>query len=260
MDVIITAGGTFKPDDLLYQQFGIKKKALIPMLDRPMISWVLDALRDSGVVDDMVIVGLDPDELNYDYARLHFLPSTGNLVDNILTGLTKLREIHPEIQKLLIFSSDIPLITPESVQGFVEECSLQEGDMYYGIVKQETMEAVFPGSKRTFIPFKGGRYSGGDAFLADVVAADGSIELAKEVTGSRKNAFKQARMIGFDFIIRFLLRTMTVQEAALRASKKVRFEGRVVVTRFPELGMDVDKPHQYDMVKAILEKRQHQKA
>ena len=87
MDAMITAGGTLKPDDPLFQQFGIEKKALLPMVGRPMISWVLEALRNSGGVDHIAIVGLDPDELDYQDDRLHFTPSTGNLVDNVVNRL-----------------------------------------------------------------------------------------------------------------------------------------------------------------------------
>ena len=256
MDAIITAGGTFKPDDVLYQKFGIKKKALVPIAGRPMISWILSAIQDSGLVENIAIVGLEPDEIEYEDGHLHFTPTTGNLVENVFAGLYKLQEINPSVQKLLIFSSDIPLVTPEIIQGFVEECEEQPGgDMYYAVVKKETMEAAFPNSNRTFVPFKGGHYSGGDLFLADVAAATGNKELAKLLTGSRKNYLQQARAIGFGFIIKFLFRTMTPQEAAKQASKKANFDGRVVVTRFAELGMDVDKPHQYEMVEAYLEKR-----
>ncbi len=255
MDAIVTAGGTFKPEDPLFELTGIKKKALIPLAGKQMVTWVLEAIRGSELVENIVLAGLEADELDFEDDRLFFVPSAGSLVDNVFAGLHKLQDINPELQKLFIFSSDIPLVTPEIVRGFVEECSPYDGDMYYAVVTQETMEETFPDSNRTFVPFKGGRYSGGDAFYADVAAARGNKELAYMVTGSRKNAFQQARMIGFDFIIRFLFRTMTVHEAARRASKKVGFDGRVVITRFAELGMDADKLHQYEMIKSILDKR-----
>ena len=191
---------------------------------------------------------------------MYFVPSTGNLVDNIFAGLYKLQEVNPSVKKILLFSSDIPLITPEIVRGFVEECGSQEADIYYAIVKKKTMEARFPGSKRTFAPFKDGYFSGGDAFLLDVDAATGNVEFAKSVTGSRKNYWRQARMIGFGFIIRFLLRRMTAYEAGLHAAKRINLNGQVVITQYAELGMDVDKLHQYEMIKAYLEKREAQTA
>jgi hypothetical protein len=182
----------------------------------------------------------------------------GSVVSNIFAGLGKLQELNPSTQKILIISSDIPLITPEIVRGFVAECGSQEGDIYYAVVEERTMESRFPASKRTFVPFKGGRYSGGDAFLADVAAATGNVPLAQALTGSRKNYLKQAQLIGFGFIIRFLLRRMTVHEAAKRAGKKAKLDVRVVDTRFAELGMDLDKAHQYEIIKNYLERREAQ--
>ncbi len=255
MDAIITAGGTFKPDNPLYQQFGIEKKALLPLAGQPMINWVLDALRDSGEIDHMSVVGLKPEELNRDDDRLHFADSGSNLVDNVYTALDNLQAHNPTVKKLLLFSSDIPLVTPEIVSGFIEECGAQNVDCYYSVVKKEAMEAQFPDSKRTFVPMKDGYFSGGDAFLFDVHAAMGNADLAKSVTSSRKNFLQQAQAIGFGFIIKVLLRRMTAQEAGQHAVKKAGLTGQVVITKYAELGMDVDKLHQYEMIKNILENR-----
>jgi GTP:adenosylcobinamide-phosphate guanylyltransferase len=257
MDAIITAGGTITPEDPLYQIANVEKKALIPLVGKPMICWVLDALRSSALIDHIIIVGLQPDELDYQDQKLSFVDSAGGLIENIFAGIAKLRQVNPLVKKFLLLSSDIPLITAETVHGFVEECGDQTADIYYAVVEEKTMEARFPQSKRTYIPFKGGRYTGGDIFLFDMRAAnDNNIELGRALTGSRKNALNQARMIGLGFIIRFLLRMMTVHEAARRASAKVNLNGRAVDTRFAELGMDLDKPHQYQIIKASLEERQ----
>ena len=258
MDAIITAGGLNLPGDPLYELTGVEKKALIPLAGRPMIGWVVDALARSGLVEHIIVVGLEPDEANFGDAPIYFVDSTGEMIDNILAGLERLREINPSTKKILLCSSDIPLITPEIVRGFIEECSSQEADTYYAIVEEKTMEARFPGSKRTFVPFKGGRYSGGDIFLVDVVATEANVNLFRSLSGSRKNYLNQARMLGWGFIIRFLLRMMTVYEATERARKTLKLNARVVDTCFAELGMDLDKPHQYELIKASLEEREAQ--
>lgn len=254
MEAIITAGGISAPDDPLYARTGILKKALIPLAGQPMIKWVIDALLGSGLISHIVIVGLKPAELEFSQPALRFIDSRDGLLDNVLAGVDEVRKINPQAEKVLLCSSDIPLITPEIVRGFVEECGSQEADIYYAIVEEKTMEARFPHSKRTFVPFKGGRYSGGDLFLVDMAAAKGNVELFRSLTGSRKNYLAQAQMLGLGFILRFILRLMTVDEAAERARQRMNLNTRVVATRFAELGMDLDKPHQYDMIKAELEK------
>jgi len=257
MDAIITAGGDGSRGDPLYDLTGVEKKALIPLSGRPMIRWVAEALLNSGLVDNLVIVGLKPDDTGLKAESIHYIDAVGGMIDNILAALDKVKQVNPTAQKVLLCSSDIPLITPEIVRGFVVECGSQEADVYYAVVEEKTLEARFPVSKRTFIPFKGGRYSGGDLFLIDVRVPDKTdLALFRSLTGSRKNYWNQVRLLGFSFIIRFLLGLMTVHDAAKRGSQIFNFEARAVVTKFAELGMDLDKPHQYDMIKAELEKLQ----
>lgn len=256
MDAIITAGGTNLPDDPLYTLTGVQKKALIPLGGRPMISWVVEALLQSGVVDNIVIVGLTADDIEVPGPAVHFVDGVGELIDNILAALDRLQGINPTAQKFLLCSSDIPLITPTSVRGFVAECASQEADLYYTVVEKKVLEARFPNSKRTFIPFKGGRYSGGDIFLADIsVPTKIDLELLRSLVGSRKNYWNQARLLGFSFILRFLLGVMTIQDVAQRVGEIFKIKGEVVETKFAELGMDLDKPRHYELIKANLEKR-----
>jgi CTP:molybdopterin cytidylyltransferase MocA len=261
MDAIVTAGGTLNPDSPLFELTGVEKKALIPLAGKPMISYVLEALFDSGRVANIVIVGLEPEDLPDQNGRqLYFVPSRNSLLDNIFAGLEKLQEFDPALKKFLLFSSDIPLITAATVRGFIDECGDQSADFYYSAIEERTMEARFPGSKRSYVPFKGGRYCGGDAFLIDVKASHGNIELARQLTSVRKNYFKQVQLTGFDFIIRFLFRQMSIHEAAKRVAGRVWFQPAAVDTKFAELGMDLDKPRQYEIIKAELEKQAGSKA
>jgi molybdopterin-guanine dinucleotide biosynthesis protein A len=259
MDAIITAGGTNSADDPLYSLTQVQKKALMPLVGRPMINWVIEALLQSEVVDNLVIVGLTADDITVPGTNIHFVEGAGELIDNILVALARVQALNPSAQKFLLCSSDIPLITPEIVRGFVAECGSQEADIYYTVVEKQILEAQFPNSKRTFIPFKGGRYSGGDIFLADVsVSSKIDLDLLRSLTGSRKNYWNQARLLGFNYILRFLLGTMTIQDAAHRIGEIFKIKGQVVETKFAEVGMDLDKPRHYELIKAHLEQKMSQ--
>lgn len=258
MDSIVTAGGKSKPEDPLFELTGIEKKALIPLAGRPMIAWVVDAVWKSGLVENIAIVGLEPGEVDFGDAPVYFTSAVGDIVSNVLAGLDRLREVNPSVQKVLLASSDVPLITPEILQGFVEECGTLEADGYYAVIEEKTMEARFPNSKRMFVPFKGGRYAGGDVLLVDVAAVKANQEFIRGLTGSRKNYWGQARMLGLGFILRFIFRMMTVHEAAAQAAVKANLNAEVVDTKFAELGMDLDKPTHYELITSILEKSEAQ--
>jgi len=190
MDSIVTAGGRSKPEDPLFEFTGIEKKALIPLSGRPMIAWVVDAIWKSGLVEHIAVVGLEPGEVDFGDAPVYYTDAVGDIVSNVLAGLDRLHEVNPLVKKILL------AITPEIIRGFVDECGSQEADGYYAIVEEKTMEARFPNSKRTFIPFKGGRYSGGDVLLVDVAAVKANQQLIRDLTGSRKDYWGQVRMLG----------------------------------------------------------------
>ncbi len=257
MDAIITAGGISTPDDPLYAVTGVAKKALIPLAGKPMVQWVVEALFGSGLIDHMVVVGLSPEEIDFGDLPVVLIDGVDGMIDNILAALDRLKAINPHVQKIFLSSSDIPLVTPEIIRGFVQECGDLSGDVYYAIIEEKTMEAQFPDSRRTFVPFKGGRYCGGDVFITDVSVPDKTdLDLFRNLTAVRKNYWQEARLLGAGFIIRFLLRMMTVQEAAARARKRLNLDAHIVDTQYAALGMDLDKPRQYEMIRDILEQRQ----
>ncbi len=257
MDAIVLAGGINSPDDPLFTLTGVEKKALIPLAGKPMINWVIQALNGSGLVEHIVIVGLRPNEVNFGDVPVHFIDRVGGIIDNTLASIDKIKQVNPAVKKILLCMSDIPLITSEMVRDFVEQCGSLEADLYYAIVEEKTMEARFPNSKRTFAPFKDGRFSGGDIYLSDITTPSKTdLDIFRALIDSRKNYLAQARILGFDFIIKFLLRRRTVHETAEQGLRLVNLDLRAVNTRFAELGMDLDKPHQYEIIKAALEKRQ----
>jgi hypothetical protein len=73
---------------------------------------------------------------------------------------------------------------------------------------------------------------------------------------ARKNAFKQARIIGLSTFFHFLFRTKTLDELAVHILKRLRLTGRAVLSPYAEVAMDVDKPHQLDQLRAALESRE----
>jgi len=255
MQAIITAGGTLKADDPLFAETGIAVKALLPIGGKPMIRWVADALIGSKYVDRLVVVGLKPGDFDAGDIPIDYVENHGNIVDNVLAGWAQVQQTEPDADKAILCSSDIPLITPQIVDEFVETCLAEDADIYYTIVEKKTMEARFPNSNRTFTRMKGGSYAGGDIMMLDRRATKANLELVRGLTGERKNFFAQARMIGFVFIFRFLFRLMDVKEAEWRAGKALNLNGRVLDYPRAEVAMDVDKLHQYHLVKRELEAR-----
>ena len=54
--------------------------------------------------------------------------------------------------------------------------------------------------------------------------------------------------VGFGFVLKFLLHRLTLSDIELRASELLGFSGKAVVSHYPEIGMDVDKEEDWQLL------------
>lgn len=255
MDAIVTAGGIPGPEEPLYEYTQGKSKALLEIAGKPMIQWVLDAVGASELVGQIVLVGLGPESGLNCQKPITYIPNQGGMLDNVRTAVDKVVELNPEAELILMVSSDIPALTTEMVDWAIKTALETEDDIYYNLITKEVMEARFPGSKRSYIKFKDAEICGGDMNLVRASAASGNDELWERLIAARKNAFKQAALFGFSTLFLMLTRRLSIHDAAPRVSKQIGVRGRAVFCPYAELAMDVDKPHQFEILRADLEKQ-----
>lgn len=255
MDAIITAGGIPKPDDLLYPYTKGKSKALIDVAGKPMIQWVLDAIGAIEAIDHVLIVGIERTEDIKCAKPLFFIPNQGPMLNNIRAGIKEAVIQKPETAFVMLLSSDIPAITGEMLDWAVESAGSQDADIFYSVVPRQVMETNFPESNRTYVRLKDMELCGGDVFIIRSEVATGRDEIWNKLIATRKNIFKQAALIGFDTLILLLLKRMTLDRLVNTISKRLDLKGKVMISPYAEVGMDIDKPFQLEIVSEYLEKR-----
>ena len=253
MDAIVIAGGIPKPEDPLYEYTQGENKALLEICEKSMIQWVLDALEGAQKVERLVIIGL-PEHSDMGGGKIAaYLPTQGDLLENVKAGAIKVLEINPDAQKVLVVSSDIPTITPEMVDWCVDTADQTEHEVYYNVITRQVMEARFPESNRSYVRLKDMAVCGGDMNVIHTGLITENNELWARVVAARKNAFKQALLVGIDNLILLLLRAIDLEGAVQRVSKRLNIKGIAIQCPYAEIGMDVDKPHQLQIVRADLE-------
>jgi GTP:adenosylcobinamide-phosphate guanylyltransferase len=252
MDAIVTAGGIPQPGEPLYEYTQGKSKALLDVAGKPMIQWVLDAVCGATTIERVVIIGL-PSESNVSCPKaVAFLPNAGGMLDNIKGGVNKVLELNPRATHALLVSSDIPAITPKMVDWVVKTSMETNDDVYYNVIARDLMETRFPGSKRSYTRLKDMEICGGDMNLIRAMTVTGNEELWNRIIAARKSVLKQAALIGYDTLILLLLRRVTLEGAVKRASRRLKVKGRAIVCPYAEVGMDVDKPHQLEIMRQDL--------
>jgi GTP:adenosylcobinamide-phosphate guanylyltransferase len=255
MDALVLAGGIPEPDEPLYTYTQGGYKALLEVAGKPMIQWVLDALGQSMKVDRIVLSGLNSESGLSCNKPINFISNQGPMLENIRAGVKRVLELNSQAGHVLVVSSDIPGITPGIVDWVVQTAQETNDDVYYYVIPRQAMETRYPGSKRSYTRLKDVEVCGGDINVIRSLTVTQDEELWKRLIAARKNVFKQAALLGYDTLILLLLRRITMAEAVKRASQRLRISGRGVLCPYAEVGMDVDKPHQLEIMRADLEKR-----
>jgi hypothetical protein len=84
------------------------------------------------------------------------------------------------------------------------------------------------------------------------MTSDDFLEIWRTLIGNRKSPLKQAAAIGYDTLFQLLFRQLTLEDAVARVSERIGIDGKAILWPWAEAGMDVDKPHQLELVRKDL--------
>lgn len=243
VDAVVLAGS--RNDGPLKESSPAPFEALIPVGGRAMVEYVVDALLGSRRVGQILVVG-PVAELSPLLAgeRVAITDSAGGIMENIEAGLNHL----PGNNRVLLVTSDIPMLTTGAVDDFLDLCGDMSGDLYYPIISKQVVEDRFPSTRRTYVTLKEGIFTGGNLFLMNPAVFKRCVENGQKIIDQRKSPLGLCRLVGLGFVIKFLLRSLTVGEAEKKVSQLLGINGVVVVSGFPEVGVDVDKPGDLELV------------
>ncbi|MDW7675281.1 MAG: NTP transferase domain-containing protein [Bacillota bacterium] len=249
MDALILAGSI--NNGKLRVCSDVENEALIPIGKKTMIEYVVDAIIQSPYIKKIVVVG-PPEKMKplFPNAKnLQFVPGGDTVIKGVINGL---KEINSN-DKLLIVTSDIPLITGAVIDSFIQEClKHEEKELFYPIVPREVNDRKFPGVKRTYVKLKDGIYTGGNIFLVDPLIIPKCAAKAEEIVALRKSPFALAKLLGFSFIVKFVLKVLSISEAEKQVSRLLGVNGKAIISHEPEIGVDVDKPSDLEVVTSAL--------
>jgi molybdopterin-guanine dinucleotide biosynthesis protein A len=252
MDAIVTAGGIPQPGEPLYPFSNGNSKALIDIAGKPMVQWVLDALSESKKVDNVILIGISPKSGLTCAKPIHYISNQGRMLANIVTGVNKAIELNKKAEYVLVVSSDIPAINGEMVDWLVDTAMQTKDDLYYGVCPREVMEARYPASHRTYTKLKDVQVCGADMNIIHVSMATTHLDTWEQLIGNRKSPLRSAAVIGFDILFKMFTRQIIMQDLVEQASKRIGIKGRAIIWSQAEPCMDVDKPHQLEIMREDL--------
>jgi GTP:adenosylcobinamide-phosphate guanylyltransferase len=248
----VLLAGSRPAGDPLATAMGVKHKALIPVGGEPMILRPLRALLASEQVGEVLVLTQDPAELRAvlpadDRIQLRASRSTiaATIADLIGSAIVEF--------PVLITTADHALLDPEMMAEFI--ANAEGADLAIGVVERKPLLARLPETKRTWLHFRGGDYTGANLFALGSAKALPAIERWRAFEQDRKKGWRVLAAIGPALLLGAVLRLRTLDQSVASVGRKLDMTIRAVVLSNPLAGVDVDKPDDHALVEAILHGR-----
>lgn len=236
LGAIIMANGEA---DKLACKVGAAHKALIDIEGRTMIERVADAVQASGAVDQVVVACRKGGCVAA--ALAGEIPLAEAVDPTFLGGMQAGFDAMPDVDRALLVTCDMPLLTPEAVRHFADEARAHtEADMVYAMVEVERTRQAYPETRRTAIRLKEGNYTAAGVTVVTRRFVEECGPLVMAAFGARKSKIAMARILGGSFLIRFALGMLSVDDVVRRAEELLRCGCATVNLPFAECGFDVD--------------------
>ncbi len=248
----ILLAGQRPGDDQLAAGFGVALKPLIPVAGRTMVERVVAMLSACPEVGRILVLTQSPE------AIAAVLPQTPAITirpsgDGIARSVAAAAGGPDAPWPVLLTTADHVLLTPATVADFLAQA---DGcDVAVAMVERRTVLARFPGTRRTWLRFAGGAYTGANLFALNRPAAAAALTAWSDVEADRKKGRRLIARFGPVLLIRALTRTISLSGALRRAGASLGINVKPVVLGDARAAVDVDKPADHALATAVLEGR-----
>jgi molybdopterin-guanine dinucleotide biosynthesis protein A len=253
VDAIILAGGAIETERFPGLDPHVTRKALIPLLGKPMVEWVAQGLRTCPRIGRIGIVGhpsVDTPAVRALSAAV--VPEAGGIVANLRAGLEAL----PDARRVLTLSGDLPLLTRAALEDLFREAPA--ADIVFPYIEQADILRDFPDRVWVFSRTPEGAFTGCSAALFRPAALLANWRWVEEFLNARRRSpLALAMIVGPSFALKYLFHRLRVADVEKKLSSLLHVVGRGYQSRFSELAMDIDKSSDIPLAERILEQRTH---
>ncbi|HZC38868.1 MAG TPA: nucleotidyltransferase family protein [Sphingomicrobium sp.] len=245
----IVLAGSRPGRDSFAERLGTDLKALIPVAGEPMVRRPVQALLASESVCSVVLLSQTPDRIAAvlpDDPKLTARTSGATIAATMLALCND-----PAIEwPLLVTTADHALLDSATVDEF---CSAVAGaDIAIGVVERNALLRRLPDTRRTWLKFRGGAFTGANLFALASPKVATAIELWRSVEQDRKKGWRLIALFGPMMLLGAALRLLSIDDVLARIGRKLGLRIKAVRLSNPLAGVDVDKPEDHALVEAIL--------
>lgn len=225
---------------------GVAHKVLAEVGGQPILARVIAALR-AAEIERIAVSADDPAvvELARTLGAEVFPPAAGPSA-SVAAAFAELGA------PLLLTTGDHALLRPEWVRDFLADTP-PASDVAVLLAERALVEAAMPGSKRTWLKFADGLWSGCNLFLLATPGAVAALDTWSAVEADRKRPWRIARRLGLGTLARYVLGRLTLRDAVARLGRQVGISAAAVAAHNGLAAVDVDKVQDLADVRRIVE-------
>ena len=228
---------------------GVALKPLIPIAGEPMLLRPLRALLAVAAIGEVrvltnIVAELTP-VIPPDH-RVTITASQRTIATTIEAILTDPATRYP----MLVTTADHALLNPAMIEQFLAAAG--SSDLAIGLVERRNLEARLPQTKRTWLGFKGGSYSGANLFAIGSPRAAPAIALWAAVEQDRKKGWRMLLAFGPALLLGAVLRLRTLDQSVASIGRRLGLAITAIELTDPLAAVDVDKPADLALVTAIV--------
>nr|WP_211113697.1 nucleotidyltransferase family protein [Azospirillum endophyticum] len=237
---------------------GVSHKALAPVAGVPMLVRVLETLAAVPRVGRVAVVIERPGLVLEDPAFAGFLargtlevvPAASSPSRSVLAAL----EAVPDPFPCLVTTADHPLLTPAMVEHFWTQAP-PDADAAVGLARAETIRAAHPDTRRTYLRFGDGAWSGCNLFVLRTETALSVVSFWRRVEQDRKKPWRMIGLLGPGMLLSYVLGRLRLGAALAALGRRTGTRLAAVEMPFADAAVDVDRPDDLALAEAILARR-----
>jgi GTP:adenosylcobinamide-phosphate guanylyltransferase len=255
--ILILAGQRLGRIDPLAARHGVDHKCLVPLLGRPLIGYVLDAVDAAfpGAtivisINDPAAIEREPEARRFlEAGRLRIVPSAHSLLESVFAASSEVSF------PLLMTTGDNVLMTPEALREF-HRFALERGvDGAAMFARKEDILAAHPDGQPRFWRLRDGEFSGCNTFWAKDRAAFKVGEIFRQGGQFLKFPRRFVAAFGLVTLVGFRLGLWTTETLLARISRRFGKKVAVQIVQNGRLAIDVDTEFSHQVAERLLVSR-----
>jgi CTP:molybdopterin cytidylyltransferase MocA len=244
IDAFIPAGEgeNFEHYDYLLNEAGVVNKALIKIAGKPMISYILNALDEAKHVKSITIVGLNAENLGIKISKpVEFIEGGKTSFDSVLAAVTHFTTKSKATEYIMAVSCDIPLITGEMIDRYIETIDWsKDKEYYFPAVWKKDFDRHYPNVTKVPLRLKEGKLFSGDLHIFKPSVFSKNKDTLQDILANRKKYWKLVKIVSFRYIIRYLLGRLSLNIIENRLKSIYNLNGAYAIFSYPEVCADLD--------------------